>query len=383
VTVTTGGATVTYLYGPDGERLKKQAPAGTTLYIETAERDPAGAWTTWPAPEVKRAGSVLNWLHRDHLTSVRRVTDATGTLTRASVYRPYGVQVETVLAPLSPPEPKGWIGERTDPETGLTYLHARYYDASLGRFLSPDWWDVSDPGVGTDRYGYSAGDPVNKADANGHVSTFLESLIYGNDEDREKYYQHELSTMELLLQEARDREDPSLEDFWLDQIASVRAKIGLSQGDLMTQGAIDVGVDVAGTAAAGVVGLGVRSAASAFLRAELPAARQLLGTFAVPPGMKFGTTTFGKYAHLRMTEILRDIYPDVRFTTRVGPGQRGVDVSVPKARVEDVGFAHAEFKPDTASGQRSYLRQLARWGLRPDEVQAITYDALGNVYIGF
>jgi hypothetical protein len=39
----------------------------------------------------------------------------------------------------SPTEPKGWIGERTDPETGLTYLHARYYDAALGRFLSPDW----------------------------------------------------------------------------------------------------------------------------------------------------------------------------------------------------------------------------------------------------
>jgi len=75
-----------------------------------------------------------------------------------------------VLASLSPSEPKGWIGERTDPETGLTYLHARYYDASLGRFLSPDWWDVSDPGVGTDRYGYSAGDPVNKADPNGHAT---------------------------------------------------------------------------------------------------------------------------------------------------------------------------------------------------------------------
>jgi len=76
--------------------------------------------------------------------------------------------METVLAPLSPSEPKGWIGEHTDPETGLTYLHARYYDAALGRFLSPDWWDVSDPGVGTDRYGYSLGDPVNKSDANGH-----------------------------------------------------------------------------------------------------------------------------------------------------------------------------------------------------------------------
>ena len=168
VTVTQGTATVTYLYGPDGERLKKQTATGTTLYIGDAERDPAGGWTTYPAPEVKRAGSVLNWLHRDHLSSVRRVTDSAGAITRSSVYKPYGVQVETVVAALSPAEPKGWIGERTDPETGLTYLHARYYDAALGRFLSPDWWDPSDPGVGTDRYGYSLGDPVNKSDPNGH-----------------------------------------------------------------------------------------------------------------------------------------------------------------------------------------------------------------------
>lgn len=73
---------------------------------------------------------------------------------------------------MSPIESKGWIGERTDPETGLTYLHARYYDLSLGRFLSPDWWDPSYLGVGTDRYGYSMGDPINKSDPNGHLLVY-------------------------------------------------------------------------------------------------------------------------------------------------------------------------------------------------------------------
>ena len=57
--------------------------------------------------------------------------------------------METLLVPLSPVESKGFIGERTDPETGLTHLHARYCDASLSRFLSLDWWDVREPGVGT------------------------------------------------------------------------------------------------------------------------------------------------------------------------------------------------------------------------------------------
>jgi RHS repeat-associated protein len=84
-----------------------------------------------------------------------------------------------VVNPLTPSEPKGFIGERTDPETGLTYLHARYYDAALGRFLSPDWWDVTDPAVGTNRYAYALNDPVNKSDPNGHAvqQTSLCSMI--------------------------------------------------------------------------------------------------------------------------------------------------------------------------------------------------------------
>src|SRR5690606_10227379 len=94
--------------------------------------------------------------------------DATGTLYRASVYAPFGEQHEQVINPLTPSEPKGFIGERTDPETGLTYLNARYFDAILGRFLSPDWWDVSNPGVGTNRYAYALNDPVNLSDPNGH-----------------------------------------------------------------------------------------------------------------------------------------------------------------------------------------------------------------------
>ncbi|MDR3470622.1 MAG: RHS repeat-associated core domain-containing protein, partial [Devosia sp.] len=71
------------------------------------------------------------------------------------------------INPLSAPERKGYISQRTDPETGLTYLHARYYDSLLGRFLSPDWWDPT-PGVGTNRYAYADNDPVNRADPGGH-----------------------------------------------------------------------------------------------------------------------------------------------------------------------------------------------------------------------
>lgn len=38
------------------------------------------------------------------------------------------------------------------------------------RFISPDTWDPTMPGVGTNRYAYSQNDPVNKSDPNGHCS---------------------------------------------------------------------------------------------------------------------------------------------------------------------------------------------------------------------
>ncbi len=41
-------------------------------------------------------------------------------------------------------------------------------DPLLGRFVSPDDWDPTEDGVGTNRYAYAHNDPVNKADNNGH-----------------------------------------------------------------------------------------------------------------------------------------------------------------------------------------------------------------------
>ncbi len=170
VSVTVGGNTVAYLYGPDGARIKKLIGADATLYLgDGIERDPTGAFTNYLTPDVKRVGGTNQFLQVDHQASVRAVTDSSGALYRASAFEPFGKQVETVLNPLTPAESKGYIGQRTDPESGLTYLHARYYDTSLGRFLQPDWWDVRDPGVGTNRYAYSANSPINLSDPNGHV----------------------------------------------------------------------------------------------------------------------------------------------------------------------------------------------------------------------
>ncbi len=108
------------------------------------------------------------FLHRDHLDSVRAITDGTGVVVERAVYKPFGEQTEWLTAAQPVPESKGWIGERFDADAGLQYLNARYYDPVLGMFIQPDWFDVMQPGVGTNRFSYSFNDPVNKADPTGN-----------------------------------------------------------------------------------------------------------------------------------------------------------------------------------------------------------------------
>jgi RHS repeat-associated protein len=118
-------------------------------------------------------------LHRDHLASVRLTTLSAGSFGAASAsagqigstirYFPFGdVRAETVSVPAST-DSRGYIGERSDPETGLLHLNARFYDPEIGQFLSPDTWDPTQPGVGTNQYAYAGNDPVNKSDPSGHI----------------------------------------------------------------------------------------------------------------------------------------------------------------------------------------------------------------------
>jgi RHS repeat-associated protein len=98
----------------------------------------------------KQIGSATQALHRDHLASVRLVTTNAGVVGTASAYGPYGVETKTITTTATK-DSKGYIGERADPELGLLYLNARYYDPALGRFLSPDTYDPLLPGVGVNR----------------------------------------------------------------------------------------------------------------------------------------------------------------------------------------------------------------------------------------
>ena len=114
--------------------------------------------------DLKVVGTARQFLHRDHLASVRFVTDASGAVVEQTGYAAYGEKTNPAFT-----TSKSYIGERFDAETGLLYLNARYMDPAFGRFISPDDWDPAIEGVGTNRYAYAQNDPINRADNNGHI----------------------------------------------------------------------------------------------------------------------------------------------------------------------------------------------------------------------
>ena len=162
VQISAGGALVYFSYGPDGARAKKVSALGTTRYFGPEAEEKGGVFTRFPHMDVMVQGGAISFLHRDHLATVKMVTNIAGTVTERTGYAAFGEPTPATSLP------KGFIGERPDVETGLLYLNARYYDPALGRFISPDDWDPTLAGVGTNRYAYAGNDPVNKSDPNGH-----------------------------------------------------------------------------------------------------------------------------------------------------------------------------------------------------------------------
>jgi YD repeat-containing protein len=133
--------TATFDYDGFGERIKKVSPQGTSLYPFGDDYEITnGVITRYVSVEglgviAKCVGSGASlrtfWLHTDRLGSIQAITTdgidqpPVGSLAFRRSYRPYG---QTLAQAGSHTESRGWIDQRNDPETGLTYLHARYFD---------------------------------------------------------------------------------------------------------------------------------------------------------------------------------------------------------------------------------------------------------------
>ncbi|MBO5412034.1 MAG: hypothetical protein J6A38_02990, partial [Clostridia bacterium] len=111
---------------------------------------------------------------KDAQGNIIAILDDTGKVVVRYAYNAWGGHsievVDSDCADIAYKNPFRYRGYYYDAETGLYYLHARYYDPTTGRFISPDGIEYLDPESinGLNLYAYCGNDPVNRIDPNGN-----------------------------------------------------------------------------------------------------------------------------------------------------------------------------------------------------------------------
>jgi len=172
-------AQIQYTYDPSGRRIEKDVDGEVTKYLYDgshciAEYDANdtllrtyiyGPGVDQPICMTETTGSYADtyYYHFDALGSVVALSDSDGDTVQVYEYDVYG---QVAASDPNHPNPFLFTGRRYDTETGLYYYRARYYNASIGRFLQTDPIGYGD---GMNMYAYCANNSVNSIDPSGCV----------------------------------------------------------------------------------------------------------------------------------------------------------------------------------------------------------------------
>jgi len=169
----------------NGTLTKRFVWDGLTL---AEERDANNVVTKrfFPQGEQKISNSpfqISNYYYaRDHLGSVREVTDATGATVAGYSYDAWGKRTLLAGTDLAT---FGYTGHYSHPEVNLVFAPFRVYDPETGRWPSRDPLDNAEMLQGPNLYAYVANDPINLWDPLGEqmdsVSASLTNAIVAGD----------------------------------------------------------------------------------------------------------------------------------------------------------------------------------------------------------
>ncbi len=120
---------------------------------------------------------IIFWYHPDYLSSVDLITDKYGNAHEFFMYNPWGEQMhQWTASTYAFSSPYRFNGKELDPETGLAYYGARYYQNKLSLWLSVDPLATEYPNVTP--YSFSNNNPIALVDPDGRDG---EVRISGND----------------------------------------------------------------------------------------------------------------------------------------------------------------------------------------------------------
>jgi len=107
----------------------------------------------------------VTYFATDHLGSPVATMDSSGSVIWRESYSPYGEKLE---GPSGADNDTGFTGHQSDVVTGLTYMQARYYGPTVGRFMAVDpvGFTVGNP-MSFNRYSYANSDPFRYIDPTG------------------------------------------------------------------------------------------------------------------------------------------------------------------------------------------------------------------------
>ena len=108
----------------------------------------------------------------DYQGSIKAVTDQTGAIVFNADYLPFGTQFGQNG---SFADPHGFTGKEYDPDIGLYYFNARWYDPETGRFISED--PAADPNS-PNLYSYCGNNPVIRTDPSGKIFGIDDFLFF-------------------------------------------------------------------------------------------------------------------------------------------------------------------------------------------------------------
>ncbi len=166
---TQGTTAATYAFNGDGLRMSKSVNGTASSFVwDMADglplvlSDGTSSYVTGPGGFTFEQvnGSTISYLFHDQLGSTRLITDGSGNNIATYTYNPFGtIATHTGTATTT----FGFAGQYTDPETGLQYLRARFYDPATGDFMSVDPLQE----ITSNDYLYAANNPINAIDPSG------------------------------------------------------------------------------------------------------------------------------------------------------------------------------------------------------------------------
>jgi RHS repeat-associated protein len=179
----TNGGTTTFKYDPFGRRIQKSGPLGTTNYLYDGfqlvqEIDQSGnslsRYTQDRAidePLAQLSAGATSYYERDGVNTISSLSNSGAGVANTYTYDSFG---KLIASSGTVTNPFQYTGREFDSETGIYNYLARYYDPSIGRFLSED--PIQFQG-GVDFYAYVSNNPINYADPSGLKRTCITKIM--------------------------------------------------------------------------------------------------------------------------------------------------------------------------------------------------------------